>query len=337
MKRFTIVFVWLLTVSLSSLAQTAGTFDLATFQSPRGWNRQDKDGVVIFNTANQQKGTYAMIMLYRSGESSGNAKSDFEADWQLFIAGQLGIKSKPELEPARNVEGWEVITGGAAFENAMGASAVLLNTYSAYGKTISMAAIFNSQEHLPVIEAFALSVKLKKPEAKLTQSPASNDGNASILGTWGVSASNQSSYAVSNGISGYIKRQYTFNADGTYVFLSKNFQMISDKILLVRQSGTYQVSGNSLTIIPQTSVIEAWSKNLGRDEWGKRLNSQPHPLEKVTYQFTKHYFSGIQTWSLVLQSGTATQRDGPFSGGAAFDNAWLYSPPCNQCFIELPR
>jgi len=77
-----------------------------------------------------------------------------------------------------------------------------------------MAAIFNSQDHLPAIEAFSLSVKLKKPETKLTPSPANND-SASIVGTWGVSASNQSSYAVNNGLSGYIKRQYTFNADGT--------------------------------------------------------------------------------------------------------------------------
>src|SRR5580765_3229188 len=146
MKRLGMVAVCLLAVCLSALAQTA-TFDLATFQSPRGWNRQDKKGVVILNTSNQQKNTYAMIMLYASGESSGNAKSDFESDWQEFIAGQLGVKGKPELEPAKNVEGWESITGGAAFENEMGTSAVILNTFSGYGKTFRMAAIFNSQDH----------------------------------------------------------------------------------------------------------------------------------------------------------------------------------------------
>ena len=336
MKQFFLVLVCLLTIAISSFAQSTETFDIATFQSPHGWQKQSKDGVLIFNTSNQQKNTYAMIMVYASGESSGNAKGDFESDWQQFIAGQLGVKNKPQLEPTKNVEGWESITGGAAFENEMGTSAVILNTFSGYGRSFSMAAIFNSQDHLPAIEAFSLSVKLKKPDAKLNQSPATNE-SVSIVGTWGVSVSNQSSYSVNNGLSGYIKRQYTFNADGTYMFLSKNFQMISDKILLVRQSGTYQVSGNTLTISPRASVIEAWSKNLGRDEWGKRINSQPHPLEKVTYQFTKQYFSGIQTWSLVLQSGAATQRDGPFSSGTAFNNAWIYSPPCDQCLIELPR
>ena len=336
MKQLFLVLVCLFSFHFCSFAQSTETFDIATFHSPTGWQKQSKGGVLIFNTSNKQKNTYAMIMLYASGESSGNAKGDFESDWQQFIAGQLGVKNKPQFEPAKNVEGWQSITGGAAFENEMGTSAVILNTFSGNGTAFSMAAVFNSEDYLPAIEAFSLSVKLRKPEAKLDQPSTAND-SASILGTWGVSSGNHSSYAMSNGLSGYIKKQYTFNADGTYIFLSKNFQMTSDKILLVRQLGTYQVSGNNLTVSPTASVIEAWSKNGGIDDWGKRLNSQPYPLEKVTYQVTKHYFSGIQTWSLVLQSGAATQRDGPFVGGSAFDNAWIYSPPCDKCFIELPR
>ncbi len=185
-KQFPLVLICLLTLAITSLAQSTETFDIATFQSPHGWQKQSKDGVLIFNTSNQQKNTYAMIMVYASGESSGNAKSDFESDWQQFIAGQLGVKNKPQLEPTKNVEGWESITGGAAFENEMGTSAVILNTFSGYGRSFSMAAIFNSQDHLPAIEAFSLSVKLKKPDAKLNQSPASDD-SASIVGTWGVS------------------------------------------------------------------------------------------------------------------------------------------------------
>jgi len=266
----------------------------------------NKDGVLIFNTSNQQKNTYAMIMLYASGDSSGSAKGDFDTDWQQFIVDQLGLKNTPQLEPAKTVDGWQSITGGAAFENEMGTSAVILNTSSGFGKSFSMAAVFNSHDYLPAIETFSLSVKLRKPEAKLSQPQFTNEGSASIVGTWGVSSSEQSRYAQSNGISGYIGKQYTFNADGTYIFISKNFQMISDKILLVLQSATYQLSGNNFTVTPSTSVIEAWSKNRGVDEWGRRLNSQPYPLEKVTYQITKHYFSVIQNWSLVLQSSQPT-------------------------------
>jgi hypothetical protein len=104
-----------------------------------------------------------MIMLFASGSSSGNAKGDFEADWQEFIAGQLGIKGKPELEPVAKKDGWDVVSGGTAFENETGPSAVILRTYSGFGKALSAAAIFNSQDSLPAIEAFASSMKLRTP------------------------------------------------------------------------------------------------------------------------------------------------------------------------------
>lgn len=135
MKQLLFLIVCFLSFPISSFAQTSETFDIATFQPPSGWKKQNKEGVVIFNTSDQQKGTYAVITLYQSGESSGNAKTDFEDDWQQFIVGQLGIKGKPQIDPAKKAGGWEIITGGAAFENELGTSAVILNTSSGYGKT----------------------------------------------------------------------------------------------------------------------------------------------------------------------------------------------------------
>jgi len=178
MKKLLLVLVCLYSFPISSFAQSTETFDIATFQAPTGWKKTNKDGVLIFNTSNQQKNTYAMIMIYASGESSGNAKSDFEGDWQEFIAGQLGIKGKPELEPIEKNDGWDVVSGGAAFENETGRSAVILRTYSGFGKTFSAAAIFNSQDSLPAIEAFASSIKLKTtgPGKQVNATAAKQDG-----------------------------------------------------------------------------------------------------------------------------------------------------------------
>lgn len=343
MKQLLLLVTYSLLFTLSTFAQSHESFDIATFQSPGGWKKQTKEGVVIYNTSNQQKGTYAMISLYRSGESSGNAKTDFETDWQQFIAGQLGVKNRPQIEPVKTSEGWQIITGGAAFESELGTSAVILSTFSGYGKTFSLAAIFNSQEHLPVIESFVSSIRLRKPETG--SQPATTPGNdaVSILGTWGMGTSGtqryddyKNPYAVNN--YGYMKAQYTFDSNGTYSFVSKTFRMTFNKILLVKESGTYQISGNNLTIMPQRSVIEAWSKRDGTDKWGSRLTTQSRSLEKVTYQFTKHYFSGIQLWNLVLQAGRATERDGPFSSNTTFSNAWYYAPiSSNNPVIDLPR
>jgi hypothetical protein len=343
MKKLLLSIFFLLPLSTDSLAQRLETFDVATFQQPAGWKKQNKDGAVIFVTSNQQKGTFAVITIYASGASSGNAKSDFDSDWREFIAGQLGVKGKPQIEPAKRAEGWELITGGAAFENEMGTSAVILNTFSDLGKKFSLAAVFNSHDNLPAIEAFISSVKLKKPETASRPTPENDDSTTSILGTWVMGASGTQRYSdyknphsVNN--YGYSKAQYTFNSNGTYSFTSKTFKMTLDKILLVKETGTFQISGSNITVNPRSSVIEAWSKRDGTDKWGRLLTTQSRTLEKVTYQFTKHYFSGIQLWNLVLQAGNATERDGPFSSNTTFTNAWYYAPiASNNPAIELPN
>jgi cyclopropane fatty-acyl-phospholipid synthase-like methyltransferase len=109
-----------------------------------------------------------------------------------------------------------------------------------------------------------------------------------------------------------------------------------DKLLLTRETGTYKISGNELTVNPQKSVVETWSKKNGTDNWGKLLSSQSKTLEKTTYQFTKHYSLGMHQWNLVLQANKETQRDGTYNGGTAFSNAWIYSSvTCKNCFTKL--
>jgi hypothetical protein len=182
------------------------------------------------------------------------------------------------------------------------------------------------------------NAEISKPAMPVIPKTKENSiDNEAVIGTWSASASDQSSFRVNNGVMNYIVRQYTFNPNGTYSFVSKTFDPLMDKILLGRENGTYQINANNLTINPEKSVLEAWSKKDGKDEWGNLLDSQNNTLEKVSYQFTKHYFSGIREWSLVLQAGMQTHRDGPFSGSSAFSNAWIYGPPCSQCFIRLPN
>jgi hypothetical protein len=213
-------------------------------------------------------------------------------------------------------------------------AAAILTTFSGYGRCVSIIATTGSQRHLNDIESFISHIDLKKPVVPSQQ--MTGNTNSEIIGTWGISASDQSSFRVNNGVMNYITRQYTFNPDGTYSFVSKAFDPLMDKILLGKENGTYQLNGNNLSISPIKSVLEAWSKKDGKDEGGIQLSIQNNQLEKVTYQFTKHYFSGTKEWSVVLQADKQTQRDGAYSGGSAFDNAWIYSPPCSQCFIKLP-
>ena len=340
MNRSLISTALLITFAVTVSAQSRDTFDIATFQPPAGWTRQAKDEGVTFLASDKQKNTFGMIVLYQSNATSGDPKDDFDADWQQFVVGALGVKGKPQLEPQKQVNGWTITNGGSTFESDLGTSAVILSTYSGFGRKFSAAAIFNSQEYIPAIDAFASSIVLNKPVSNApVQAPAAPAEN-SILGTWGQNVGASMTYGdpVAAGMAGYGKYQYTFNADGTYTFVSKTFRMAYDKIILVIENGTYQISGDTLSIKPQKSVIQAWSKLNGGDGWGRLLTTQNRKLEAVSYKFTKHYFSGIQEWNLVLQADQPTDRDGPFSTFTLFPNAWYYKAPSpNNPVVELPR
>jgi hypothetical protein len=93
------------------------------------------------------------------------------------------------------------------------------------------------------------------------------------------------------------------------------------------------LNGNTLTVTPQKSYIQAWTKARviggdGRssetDDWGKLVSTQNKPLEKATYEISKNYLSGVDKWQLLMKSAKPTERDGPFSGGAGFPNTWFY-------------
>ena len=278
-----------------------------------------------------------------STPSTGDAKRDFEKDWQEFIAGPLHVADKPEIETGKTAAGWQTVTGGAQFQSDdLGPALVVLNTFSGFGRSFSLAAVFNNQDYLPVIERFVSSFSLEKAAPVSASLPAVTNDATSIVGIWGASGSTSSSY----GIAGYIKKQYNFAPNGTYEFLVKTFQYTMTNLLFTKETGTYQLNANSLTITPQKGSIQAWTKatvvdSTGKrsqtDRWGQLVSTQPTKLEKGTYQITKHYFSGIQQWQLVLQASKPTERDGPFTTNADFPNSWLYGPPCATCFIEQPR
>jgi len=319
------------------------TFDLVTYSVPQGWQKEVKpNSSTSFTITNQQKKSYCQIIVMMSTESKGGIKEDFESEWQGLIVKSYKVTDSPQITESTSENGWTVKAGVAQFsfnnENAL----AMLTTMSGYKKTVSVVTVTNSQDYVPFIQSFLGSVEMKVPDTNSNTTTENNISGPSIIGTWGIAKSGgakyddyKNPYAVNN--YGYINSQYTFNENGTYTFYTKTFKMVFDKILLTRESGTYKVNGNQITIIPGKSIIEAWSKKDGVDEWGKLLSTQNRKLEKVTYQFTKHYFSGIQEWNLVLQAAAPTERDGPYSGNLTFQNSWLYGPiSTHNPAIKLP-
>ena len=320
------------------------TFDLITYTPPKGWTKNIEETLVSYTITDSKTNSWCRMMVIKSTISKGSIEADFESEWQTLVVKNYQTTGQLKENETQEADGWKIKAGTGKFTFDKSECSAMLTTASGYDRCVSIVAVANNRNYINQIQAFIESIDLIKPELATPPAVIANTDENSIIGTWVRSASNQSNDAVNNGISGNIKNQYTFNADGTYTFYTKTFQYTFNKLLLTRESGTYKIEGENITINPKKSVIEAWSKGTviesdGRksetDKWGKFLSSQNRKLEKVTYTFTKHYFAGIQEWNLVLQADRTTERDGPFSSNTTFNNAWYYAE--GKYPIELPK
>ena len=320
----------------AAIAQTE-TFDLTTFVEPSGWKKEVKDNIISYTKTDNTKKTWCQIGIYRSTASKGSIEADFDSEWQILVANPYQIKEAPNSGGIQDAEGWKIKVGSGTFSFNKSDAQAILSVISGYGRVVSIIAINNSQDYLSQIQSLLTSVELKNPElqpAVQPENPQQETANTNnlIIGTWTKVASDQDAYHVNNGVAGYIQRQYMFDQNGTYRDFIKTFSFFSD-IFLTKESGTYQVNGNSITITPQKAILETWSRKEGRDEWGKLLSSQNIMLEKTTYQFTIKYNESIRETQLILKTSSTTKRDGPFDQ----DNKWFYKLPTHDYdFIKLP-
>lgn len=160
----------------------------------------------------------------------------------------------------------------------------------------------------------------------VTTAPVTQQVDQRLIGKWNRSSATHPHYAdaASWGTAGYTTSRYEFKADGSYTYTERSFWMLHKYIILVKESGNYTVNGKELTIAPEKSVIQSYTKKNNVDELGTLVLSQNRALEKVTYTHNFHFFSGIREWNLVLQASNPTKRDGKFSGNTTFSNAWYF-------------
>jgi len=157
-----------------------------------------------------------------------------------------------------------------------------------------------------------------------------------VAGVWEFYM-NETSGSITTG--GYFRREYRLNANGTYEFLTKTFSAYNPVIFLGRETGTWTVSGNKITIRPTQGKNEEWSKSAsGRNmEWGTLVKTTARKLETVTYMFELKYLSGMEKACLVLTASGPTVRDGRESNDDNRPHQFTYSPGTpGKPLVDLP-
>src|SRR5262249_18628643 len=106
MKRFTVY------IAASFFVITAFSqkqkFDIATFIPPKGWQRIDSNGVVLFQQSKTNNGrtSFCQIFLFPSQASSGDAAKDFTNEWDLRVVRATGTRERPQASIEKTQSGW---------------------------------------------------------------------------------------------------------------------------------------------------------------------------------------------------------------------------------------
>lgn len=293
------------------------------YSPPEGWTKEKKTSVVAYTT--KSPGTYCRIIVYQSTRGSGNSQQDFKNEWAELVVKNYNPHQQAQMVQEQHASEWNINAGTAPFTYENSPGLVMLTTMSDATAVISLVFVFNDESYLADIEKFMESVEILRPPQSLSQSVSQNSAAPAntppgLLGKWGRTTS--STYNTSTGNAGYSKSVYHFKSDGTYVYKQRTFAMTHPNIIIAKESGSYSVNGNRITVSPAKSTIESWTKKNNSDELGTMETSQPRKFETTTYRYTFHFFEGIGEWNLVLQVDQETERDGQTSANTTFTNAY---------------
>jgi len=161
MKLILILIVCVLSLSVNSLAQAAETFDIATFQPPKGWNKQTGRDAVQFSV--EDKGNYCLIMLFKSVPGLSSPKENFDAAWSTIVKETVTISNTPQMFPADTKGEWQLAGGFAPFEKNGEKGVAVLYTATGFGKMVNALVLTNTQAFEPTLTAFLNSISFKKP------------------------------------------------------------------------------------------------------------------------------------------------------------------------------
>lgn len=172
MKPFFYILLLLMT-GMSACGQKQ-TFDITTYTSPKGWKKQSTASTIQFSKEDAAKGTYCLIMLFKSLPGTNNAKDNFTSSWNTVVKESVNVSTAPEMQAPATENGWEAQSGYAPFEKDGNKGIAMLITSTAAEKMVNIMVLTNTDVYEKDITAFLESVSLPKQIAKTNSTSNSN-------------------------------------------------------------------------------------------------------------------------------------------------------------------
>lgn len=314
-KRIHLVILLVMT-GFVSVAQKE-VFDVVSYTPVSNWKKDMTENYVSFSTTDEGRGSFCSIIIYKSANGVADSKTNFDNSWKNMLAEPVGA-GNPRTEAVALQNGWELQTGSSAFsKNGLSGTAILI-TATAASTMINLTVLYNSEAYNKAIGDFIGSIEIKALPTITTNSSSGTTGTAGngktdVTGLWRDNLLETSGYL--NGMpmytAGYFRKEYTFKNDGTYLFMRKNWTVTNTTINFQYETGTYTVSGNTLTLFPKAGKSQSWSKApSGRTtDWGSLLKSVNMKLEKTSYNFSIEYYPGSKITEIRLVYDKPTERE----------------------------
>lgn len=285
------------------LGMTAETHD--EFGAPEGWKKElVQPGVTIYQRVDGK--AYGIIAVYAAKPSVGDPLADYEASWRELAQTAFRAGTAPTPKYSVHHHGWQVRIGETGVESGGQSSTLVLAVYSGFGKYTSVLITYNDHSFRPEVDEFI--VDYVYPAGWLSGGP------------WTFRDQRSHQYVngalVDLGAGGGATRNYTFEKD-TYR-LEVVIDIDSDHSFLLKETGTYSVSGNKLTLHGRGGTQRELRGG------GREVSSRALPIWDRTYTFKL-----LQTAAgaphgpgLVLWGVEENDLDGGYSG--FIPNAFVY-------------
>ena len=305
------IFIAVLLFTICSFAQRPETFDISSFQPPKGWTKQVGSDAVQFSIEDKATGAFCLISLFRSVPGLSSPKENFDAAWSTIVKDAVTVSTAPQMMAADSKGEWLLAGGFAPFEKDGMKGAAVLYTATGYGRMVNALILTNTQAYEATATAFLESISFKKPVQETpAPPPAAQNGAPSLAGNfWKQGGLRQGILGHVGLSSGSFSKTYQFLPNGTYKFSRVDMQLAAPKYYLESEEGTYSVSGNTITI---TAKRSSYSQH--------RLTKEEPPIKSgnlplTTGQYRLEFWLHDNNWAMLLSplDGNETKRDGTFS------------------------
>jgi len=140
-------------------------FDIASFIPPKGWQRIDSNGVVLFQNIKTNNGrtSFCQIFLFPSQASTGDPAKDFSNEWNRHVIRPTGTKEIPRTETQKNPDGWLQTTGYARISQQGIIYTSLLVAISGFGREMSVLVNFGSPDYNDEVQLFFTNLDMRAP------------------------------------------------------------------------------------------------------------------------------------------------------------------------------